>query len=279
MRSVLREPLVHFLLLGTALFLLFRAVGRDPGNGAQQIVVDRSRAQAIASEFERVWQRPPSKDERRGLIESWIREQVLYREGLAAGLDRDDQVVRRRVVQKMSVIAESLAAELPSDAELEEWLRTHPEKYRLPPRVSFRQIFVDPSRRGGGEGARRKAEELLAALRAGREADAGDPTMLPSELTNATPSEVERAFGEGFTAAVSRIDPGAWHGPVRSGFGWHVVRISERSPGRTPKLAEVRKSVERDVMRVQTEKAAEAFYEAARKRYDIRIEPGVAEGT
>jgi len=269
----LREPLVHFLVLGTAIFALAHLVG-DPGDGRpDRIALSAGDVEQLATGFERTWQRAPTAEELAGLVEDRIREEVYYREALALGLDRDDTIVRRRLRQKMEFLSEDLAATEPTGAELEAWLRANPERFRIPPRTAFRQVFLSRERRG--DRVRADAERLLATLRAGDggvdPAALGDPLPLPAEGSDLSESEVARLFGTGFAARLFALEPGGWEGPVESAYGVHLVFARERSPGRDPELAEVREAVAREWIAERRSRAREDFYRELRERYDVRI--------
>ena len=181
--------------------------------------------------------------------------------------------MRRRIGQKLAFVADGLAPEAPSDAELQAWLDAHAADYAQGPRYTLRQVFFDPARHA------RSLEADLAAARAGlaRGRDGfGDATLLPPALMDASASEVARTFGSEFAAALEELPTGAWQGPVRSGYGEHLVIVDSFAPGRTPALAEVRAQVERDFVRARSEQAGEAFYQKLRERYTVRIEAGPA---
>ena len=158
LRAVTREPLMHFLLLGAALFVLFDWLNDSGREAPDEIVVDSPTIAHLASRFERTWQRPPTDAELGSLIESWVREEILYREGVAMGLERNDSIVRRRIAQKVELFSETLASFSATDAELETWLAEHEEQYRIAPRYTFQQVFFDPARHGD-----RLAEVVAAA--------------------------------------------------------------------------------------------------------------------
>ena len=277
MKGLLREPLLHFLLLGALLFTAYGWLNRGALEAPGEIVVDEPRVANLSAQFERVWQRPPTPPELEGLIESFVREEILYREGLSLGLERDDPVVRRRIGQKMAFLAEGMAQEPPSEAELEAWLTAHAADYALEPRYSLRQLFFDPARRGDAlDGELARAREALAAESAAARAELGDATLLPAALERARASEVESVFGRDFAAALAQLPIGAWQGPVRSSYGVHLVLLEVREEGRAPALAEVRAQVERDLLRAREEQANEAFYQTLRARYTVRIEARVS---
>ncbi len=272
-----REPLVHFLILGAALFWLADALG-DPARGrADRIVFTAGDVEQLAAGFERTWQRPPTQAELEGLLEDRVREEVFYREALALGLDRDDTIVRRRMRQKMEFLSEDLVAVEPSDADLEAWLAANREAFRLEPRVAFRQVYLSRDRRG--ERVQADAEKLLASL---REEDAdldpktlGDPLPLPAESDALSKSEVARLFGESFATSLFELAPGRWEGPVASAYGLHLVFVGERVEGRDPALDEVRDAVEREWLADQRRRAREDSYLALREHYEVEIaQPG-----
>jgi hypothetical protein len=269
MSKLLREPLVHFLLGGLALFALYGQVAGPASSRPDRIVVSEGRVAMLAQTFERTWMRPPSPAELRGLVDDYVTEEILYREALALGLDQDDLVVRRRMRQKMEFLNEGIAEVEPDEADLRAFLEAHPERFALPPRSSFVQVFVASE---GLEAARTRAAELLARLRRGEDAAAlGDPTLLPREMRAATPAQVSQRFGAAFAERLSELPEGAWSGPIPSSFGLHLVKVGERVPGRLPALAEVRDAVAREWAAEQRSRARARFYEALRARYEIEV--------
>jgi hypothetical protein len=272
LRKILREPLLHFLVLGAGLFVLFGAVG-EPEQQPDRIVVSAAKVENLAELFRRTWRRPPTAAELDGLVEDHIEEEILYREALALGLEQDDIVIRRRLRQKMEFISEDLAAQAePTQDELQTFLAAHPERFREPSRVSFAQVYLSPDRRG--EDAWSDAERLLVALDAGRSdpAEAGDPFLLEQDYRELAVHDVERLFGQAFAARVAELPVGRWSGPVESGYGLHLVLVHERSPARLPDLAEVRDALANEWRGARREEANRAFYEGLRARYEVSVE-------
>ena len=268
MRALAREPLVHFLVGGAALFLLYSVVAKPGADLPDRIVVSEDRVAMLARSFERTWMRQPTASELEGLIDDYVTEEVLYREALALGLDRDDLVVRRRMRLKMDFLNDGLAASEPTEAELSTFLEANPAHFHLPLRLSFVQVFVNPE--SGSPEAR--AEDLLARLRAGEAPDAlGDSTLLPQELSGATWSEVADTFGVRFADDVADASQGTWSGPLASSFGLHLVRLDALQPGRLPSLQEARAAVEREWRAEQRGEARERFYDTMRGRYDVEV--------
>jgi hypothetical protein len=270
-----QEPLLHFLLIGAALFVVYQLKSGGESTAPREIVITESRVEALAENFARTWMRPPTAQELRGLVEDHVAEEVYYREAIAMGLDRDDTVIRRRLRQKMEFISEDVAASVePGDAELQAYLDRHAEKFVEPPRLSFQQVFVSTERRG--EAARRDAERILGELNAGRGAadpqQLGDPTLLPPAMGAASPQEIVNTFGTEFAEQVDEAPVGQWSGPLVSGFGLHLVKVDERQADRRPTLADIRPIVVREWQAEQRQEANAAFLAQLRAKYDVRVE-------
>ena len=268
LRGIASEPLVHFLLLGAALFGAYGWLNRHGFSAPDEILVSRSQVDGLALQFENVWQRPPTSAERQALIDNWVRDEILYREALAMGLDQGDPVVRRRLSQKIQFIIESGTPAAPSDAELQGWLEEHANDYRIDTTYAIQQVYFDPSKHGG-----RLTQSIASARRAlaiGRQVE-GDSTMLPRTLEGSA-SEVIRTFGSEFEESLRALPIAEWAGPVRSAFGVHLVRLATRNKGRPSRLDEMRAEVERDWARAHSQQAQDAYYERLRAKYAVRIE-------
>jgi hypothetical protein len=266
-----REPLLHFLLLGLLLFVLYGLVNDQSAPADDEIVVDQARIAGLVSNFEKTWRRSPTEDELQKLIDAWVREEILYREGILVGFDRNDPVIRRRVAQKMSFIADGMVPEKPTEAELESWLRDNLADYQVPATYSLQQVFIDPERH------REDLDDLLgntlAALQGGADPQSlGDSTLLLSSVEAASSHDIARIFGSLFVEGLSQAVMGEWSGPVESGYGLHYVKVSAHTPARSPQLDEVRAAVERDVLNDQTSKINASFYAGLRERYTVRMD-------
>ena len=228
--------MLHFLVLGAALFGLFSMVGKKDAEAPAKIVISESRIANLADRFARTWRRPPTEQELQGLVEDYIREEIFYREGRAAGLDRDDLIIRRRVRQKMEFLAEDSAAAEATEEQLAAYLASNPERFRTEDRFTFQHVFLSATRRGGAlDGDAKQIADALARTTATADAAAmGDPFLLGEEFRAMPQSEVARTFGEGFAQKLSEVEPGAWRGPIPSSFGVHFVFINERTEGRHP---------------------------------------------
>lgn len=267
----LREPLLHFLLIGLALYAASQWAG---GGGAQRIVVSPGRIEALAAAFSRTWQRPPTESELKGLIDDYVREEIATREALAMGLDRDDTIIRRRLRQKLEFLLEdTVDASPPTQADLSAWLEQHPESFRVADRIAFRHVYLSPEKR---RDAAADAKDLLAEL-ALLDGDAdtsglGDPILLPGAVPLSSPAAIAREFGDAFAQRVSELEPGRWRGPVESAYGFHLVFVERREEGYLPDLADVRPAVEREWGAQRRQQQLQAMYERLLERYDVLIE-------
>ena len=275
-----QEPLLHFLLIGAALFIVYQLMSGGESTAPREIVITESRVEALAEYFARTWMRPPTPQELRGLVQDYIAEEVYYREAIAMGLDRDDTVIRRRLRQKMEFISEDVATSAePDDAQLQAYLEKHAEKFVEPSLLSFQQVFVSTERRG--DAARRDAERILADLNAGRAStdpqQLGDPTLLPPAMGTASPQDIVNTFGTEFAEQVNEAPVGQWSGPLVSGFGLHLVKVDERQADRQPTLAEIRPIVLREWQAEQRQEANATFLTTLRAKYDVRVEGAYGE--
>lgn len=272
---LLKEPLLHFVLLGALLFVAYGLLNRSDQPEAGQIVVTRGKIENLRDSFSRVWQRPPTSTELNGLIQDYIREEVLAREAMVLGLDRDDTIIRRRLRQKLEFVSEDLAAQAePTDEELRAYLNAHPDAFRVERRLSFSHVYLNPERRG--KSLADDAAKLLADLnRAGPVENIsayGDATLLDHTFENVPAGEVVKQFRDEFAAALGELPIGHWQGPVESGYGAHLVLIRERTEGHLPALGEVRDAVHREWANARRLEANEKFYQSLLKRYTVTIE-------
>jgi len=275
--KLLREPLVHFMFIGAAIYLLFGVFAEpvlDETN--KTIVVSAGEIEWMQSSWQKRWNRPPTDKEMDGLIQQYIRETVLYREALTMGLNQHDQVIRRRLAQKLEFLAKDLVALTPpTEEELQAYFAEHQERYRQPPLYTFTQVFVDPDKRGDATLA--DAETIKATLIAQGDAienagALGDDFMLQNYYPEKDPIEIRKNFGSGFTESLVDLSPGQWHGPVLSGYGVHLVYVSNIIEPPAPVFAELRERVTLDWKADRGEELNEKFYANLRDRYTIVIE-------
>jgi parvulin-like peptidyl-prolyl isomerase len=275
LKKLFHEPLVQFLLLGALLFVYFEWKGGGSGPGSTRISITPGLVEHMTAGFAKTWQRPPTDSELKGLVDDHVKEEIATREAITMGLDKDDTIIRRRLRQKLEFLVEDAVDQVaPSDAELQAWLKKHPEAFRLESRVALRQVYVSTQRRDAS--ARAEAEKLLARLRAAgphARIDAlGDASMLPRELPLGPLSEVTRAFGAEFAERIDTTPPGQWTGPVESPYGLHLVLVPERVAPTRPELADVRPVVERELLAERRRTQLQALYERLLAKYTVTIE-------
>ncbi len=273
--KLLREPLVHFLILGALLLIASNLLNRHTSGDTRKIVVTPGEIEHLEDAFTRENQRPPNEKELTGLVRDFVREEVYYREALALGLDRDDAPIRQRLRQKMEFISEDVASQTePTEDQLRSYLDSHPDKFRVDQHFTFRQVYLDPARHGRRLNA--DAQQLLAKLnKAGAKADLssmGDPFLLDPNSQDVSAGDVARDFGEKFAAVLGELPVGKWQGPVESGLGMHLVYVSNRTDGKIPRLNEARDAVRREWANEYRLEANERFYEGLLKRYTVTVE-------
>lgn len=262
----LRNPLLHFTVLGGLLFVAHGAVTDPPDRSARDsIIVGPETERQLVSAFTATWQRPPTHQELDALVEDWIVEEAFVREAIALGLDRGDAVVRQRLRQKMTFIAESSAGFAdPDEATLREHYAAHPERFGAPAQVAFDQLFL------GEDPDQATVAAMRAALADGTApAMLGNPTLLPRSVRLAVPSAVDGTFGQGFFEALAEAPDRAWTGPVASSYGLHLVRVRAREPARTIPFEAARERVALDWKARRAQELRDGFTEALLSRYRI----------
>ena len=270
LRGLLREPLVHFLAAGLLVFIIasWRGTSVDPAD--RTITIDEDRVTWLVGQFEQTWQRSPSPAEIDQLIRDYVKEEVYYREALRMGLDQEDPVIRRRLRSKMEFLASSQVESAPAtDAELTAWLNGHKAQYAQGSRYAFDQIYLgsadDPN-------VAAQAPKLQRALAAGANWQTlGQTISLPAQMAQADATAIGNEFGEGFAASLAGLKIGSWQGPVKSGFGLHLVRITKLVPGRVPPLSAVRQRVENDWREATLSDRQDRAYQALLDGYSVRI--------
>ena len=273
----MREPLLHFLLIGLVLFAVYSYInrGRVGIESSKQIVVSVDDLRVMETYFESQWHRPPTPQEFQAMVEDKIREEVLYREGLAMGLDKDDTIVKRRMAQKMQFLAEDVAAaHEPSTSELKAWFDKNEDRFALPSRYSFRHLYFSPDKRG--KAAQQDAANALTRVSGQPEnsalaASTGDSFMFQDYYGDRTPSAIAKEFGPQFAVAIEKLKPGLWQGPIESGYGWHLVFVDTVIPGRIPAFEEIEPDVKIAWLGEQKATAWQKAYKEMRAKYSVLL--------
>jgi hypothetical protein len=274
---MLREPLVHFLFIGAAIYLLYGVFAEPvPEESDKTIVVSAGEIEWMKTSWQKRWNRPPTDKEFDGLVQQYIKETVLYREALTMGLNQHDQVIRRRLAQKLEFLAKDLVALTPpTEDELQAYFAEHQDRYQQPTLYTFTQVFIDPDKRGDAtlDDAEKIKVTLIAKGAAIEDAGAlGDSFMLQNYYPEKDQAEIQKNFGSGFVESLVELSPGQWHGPVLSGYGVHLVYVSNITEPPPPVFAEVQERVTQDWKTEKGEELNEKFYANLRDSYTIVIE-------
>jgi parvulin-like peptidyl-prolyl isomerase len=280
LKKLLHEPLIHFCFIGIVLFALFGMVGESESDRDNRLVVTQAHVDRLVKTFQKRWSRMPGQAEVKNLVEGFIRQEILYREALAIGLDKDDAVVRRRMAQKIDFMFKDIATPSePDDAQLQDYLKKHPEKFTRPPRYTFSHVYLNADKRG--DKVIDDAKQLLARLQQSANkpdlSTAGDALMLDHHYTDFSQPEVARLFGQQFSEKLNTIGPGQWTGPLDSAYGVHLVNVQQRTDTRLPTLVEIRDQVKREYIFDRQRDANEQFYNNLRKRYEVIVEQPLEE--
>jgi hypothetical protein len=269
-----REPLVHFLAIGAGFFLLWHFIGDRVTAQPQRIIITPGHVERLAQQWTKTHLRPPTAEELVGLVEQEIDEEVLYREAVAMGLDRDDLVIRRRLAVKMDFLTDDMAAmAAPTDEQLQTFLSQHPDKFAVESLTTFAQVYMNQSQRG--EGTPAEARRVLDQLndKAGPDWQTlSDPLPLPNEYEAAAEADVARHFGRDFPKKLSGLPVGRWSGPVQSRYGLHLVLVRQRIAGRVPPLNGVRDAVLTEWRAVQRQELNANLRRQRREKYAVTVE-------
>lgn len=269
--------MVHFLLLGAAIFLLYWAVSPQramaPG---YRIELTEGDLRQIETGWTVKWKRPPTAAEWRDLINEQVKEEILYREALKLGLDQDDEIVRRRLGQKLEFLAEDVSSlRDPTTTELEAWYGQHAARFALPGRVTFCHVYFSPDRGSADLRARQALEGLKSHPSCQASAVLGDRFPDYDYYANRDPDEVASIFGTQFSRDVFQLQPGAWRGPIQSGLGWHLVLVEGLTRRRVPAFNEVyRAQIESAWLDAQRVEAKRKAFAAMKAKYEVVIPKG-----
>ena len=276
---LIREPLVHFLLFGAAIYLAYALQGQPAGEeeaNDRTVVVSSGQITWMLESWEKRWGRPPTPAELDGMIKGYAKETILYREAIAMGLDKDDVIIRRRLAQKLTFMFEDLLQpKPPTDEQLQAYFEENIDAYSLPARVTMTQVFIDPDKHGDQtleyaaamKTMLERSDDPVAAGRA-----AADSFMLQAYHPERAETELARDFGGEFARSVFELEPGKWHGPVLSGYGTHLVYVGHRSETQPQAFTDVEAMVRQKWQDERREELNEQFVANLLDRYQVVIE-------
>jgi hypothetical protein len=271
----LQEPLLWFLVMGAAIFVVYGGLYSDAGRSERSKRIDLTSddLRQLQIAFAAQWNRPPTPQELAGLVEIRVREEILYREALALGLDKEDTIVKRRMAQKMEFLSEDLAnAREPTTEELKVWFGQNSPRFALAPRATFRHLYFSPDTRGPN--ARDDAAHALQKLDGESEdspaaAGLADRFMFQDYYGDRSPEQLAKEFGQKFARALFQLKPGAWQGPIESGFGWHLIWIDSITPSRVPAFEEVEADVKDAWTADWHAEVQRTAYDTMRAQYEV----------
>jgi len=274
--ALVREPLVHFLVIGAVLFVTFDLRQGDSGEAENLILISSGQVDQFSAQFERTWIRPPTDAELAALVEGYIRDEVYYREARAMGLDENDGIVRQRMRLKLEFLLEDLAGQAsPDDEQLTEFMLRHPDRFQIEPRISFTQVYLSPDKR---QDLAADSTEMLARLTGGAAPETeGDRLMVDQTHTLASQYRIENVFGASFAEQLVALEPNGWIGPILSGYGAHLVKVTEKQAGRFPQLSEIRDEVALGYSVERRQELKDVTYARLREGYEVIVEAAGAD--
>lgn len=275
-KHLLTEPLVHFVGIGLLLFFSNQMLNpQQPAINTGRIELTSDDVRQLAVVWAAKWQRPPTDQELHALVEEHIQEEVLYREALTLGLDQDDTIIKRRLAQKMEFLAEDLSNLPDPDADqLKKWFAANPGRFSEPARVSFEHLYFSPDLRG--KRAEQDASTAFAELKNDPQTPVdADAFVFERYYADRSADQIASVFGTSFAKSVTGMPTGAWQGPVRSGLGFHLVRVASSTPGRVPPFPEIEAQVRSEWVADQRQAAKQKTFAALRARYEIAVPAGL----
>jgi len=277
--KLLRDPLLHFVVASVVLFGGYELINRGEMNppATDPVHIGEGDVRWLKDTFANQWQRPPTEDELRGLVASFLEEELFAREAKALGLDQNDTIVRRRLAQKLEfLIGDTSRIVEPADAELRRFYDTNAERFGVEARVSFTQLFFNPEKRQHAESDARAALVSISGMGADGAAAIGDPILLENEFHEVDEQTVAKMFGADFARAIFLLRPGSWAGPVKSGYGVHLVRVTNLSPATVLSFEEVRPKVLEEWRHQQQTQAKAVYLSKLREKYGVVIDGGIS---
>ena len=268
-KRILQEPLLHFFVVGSILFFYLSATDTE-SEPKTEIVISQGKINQLTAQFTKTRNRPPSDDELEGLIKIQIREDLAFKHGVELGLVDDDTIIKRRVQQKIEFMLDSTISDLkPTQEELQNYLDSHKDKFMIEPVYSFKHIYINPEKHEDTDGY---IKELSSKNLDETFQESGDRMMLESSFENISTAQIARLFGQKFSKTLDDLELNAWEGPVKSGYGIHLVFIDKKTPRHLASLDRVKDNVALEHRIEAQKKAKDAFYDELQKQYEVKVE-------
>ena len=277
--KLLGEPLLHFVVAGAVLFGGYELVNRGEMDSpaTDPVHIGEGDIRWLKDTFANQWQRPPTEDELRGLVASFLKEELFAREAQALGLDQNDTIVRRRLAQKLEfLIGDTSRIVEPAETELRRFYDANTERFRAEARLSFTQLFFNPEKRQHAEADARAALVSISGTSADDAVAMGDPILLENEFHEVDEQTVSKMFGADFAGAIFSLKPGSWAGPVKSGYGVHLVRVTDLRPATLLSFEEVRPKVLEEWRHQQQTQAKAVYLSKLREKYGVVLDGGIS---
>lgn len=272
MKRLFKEPLFHFILIGAAFFLLYSWVG-ETDNGKSQIRIDESDLEEIVSKFEMQWKRMPNEEELISIVEKRIEQEVFYQEALKMNLDHNDEIIKRRLSQKMQFLSNDISGLVePTDDQLQEYYRDHEDKYLSEAYYTLYQVYFSPDSRDNWRADAETAVQLMNRVSIEEALKMGDPISLPQTFNETSAFHISRQMGDAFLTEISQLETGKWIGPVNSGYGVHVVFISAKQNAEPAPFESVREKVSDDYSFEKQAEVKSAIFREFEKKYQIEFD-------
>ena len=265
---ILKQPIALVIVIAVGISILYQLVSNYYEESSRQITVSAEQVQILKESFTKTWNRAPTESELSAQIENFVKDEVFYRQAVDLGLDKSDPAVKRRLRQVVELMLDDYANVYPSEDQLRQYLDQNPDKFRLDPRISFRHEYF-------AQADRQQAVDLLTRLNEGsidQETIRSSMLMIPSEFDDQSKSEIERTFGMEFTTSLFELEPGEWQGPVMSAYGWHLVKISQVTPGKVPDLDQIWDQVEREWSFARKQELKDEQYQRMKQKYQVEVE-------
>jgi len=268
-RRILQEPLLHFLVVGSLLFFYLSSTDTET---KPQVTISQGKIKQLTAQFSKTRQRTPSDEELDALIENQIREDLAFEHGVQMGLVENDSIIKRRVQQKIEfMLNDSIGSIEPSHEDLQTYLESHKEHYTIAPIYSFKNVYINPEKHESVDAfiIELQSKDLNTNYKI-----LGDSMMLESEYKHISTAQIARLFGRKFAKSLDAIPLDDWQGPVKSGYGVHLVLIENKILKHSATLEEVETEVRRDFRADAQKKALNAFYNQLKEQYNVKVEEG-----